>query len=91
MPVTICAATRPESPVELVKAYPTMVNSAEPRHTSIMVRNPARLLPALALATHNPTAARRHQNERDLRPRHRQQCVPVADEDSDEEGGWGIG
>ena len=41
MPVTICAATRPESPVVVVKANEVMVKTAEPRQTSVMVRRPA--------------------------------------------------
>src|SRR6267143_2480507 len=40
-PVTIWAATRPESPLELVKAYPTMVNAAEPSAIKAIVRIPA--------------------------------------------------
>ena len=43
MPVTICAATRPESPVVVTKAKETMVNTAEPRHTRLRVRRPAGL------------------------------------------------
>ncbi len=41
MPVTICAATRPESPVVVVKANDAMVNVADPRHTRESVRSPA--------------------------------------------------
>ena len=41
MPVTICAATRPESPVVVVKTNETIVKVAEPKQTSTSVRRPA--------------------------------------------------
>ncbi len=41
MPVTICAATRPESPVVVEKAKEAIVKTADPRQTKIIVRNPA--------------------------------------------------
>src|ERR1700736_6668837 len=55
IPVTICAATRPASPVLLVNAYPTIVNAQEPRATSAMVRKPAGFsLRSLSLPTQAP-------------------------------------
>ncbi len=41
IPVTICAATRPESPVVLVKANESIVKTAAPRQTRAIVRMPA--------------------------------------------------
>src|SRR6185437_2027582 len=43
MPVTICAAIRSEVPPPFAKAIETIVNSAEPRPISVIVRRPAGL------------------------------------------------
>jgi hypothetical protein len=43
IPVTICAATRPESPVVDVNANEIIVKTVDPRHTRIRVRRPAGL------------------------------------------------
>ena len=42
-PVTICAATRPESPCGVVKTKDTIVYTAAPRQTRMSVRSPAGL------------------------------------------------
>jgi hypothetical protein len=41
IPVTICAATRPESPVVVVNANEAIVKAADPRQTRMSVRKPA--------------------------------------------------
>src|SRR6267143_405068 len=65
-PVTIWAATRPESPLELVKAYPTMVNAAEPSAIKAIVRIPAGFsLRCRSIPTQAPHSSARMLSEMD--------------------------
>src|ERR1700730_10839578 len=65
-PVTIWAATRPESPLEVVKAYPTMVNAAEPSAIKAIVRIPAGFsLRCRSIPTQAPQSSARILSEMD--------------------------
>src|SRR5258708_12128150 len=65
-PVKIWAATRPESPLELVNAYPTIVNADEPSAIKAIVRMPAGFsLRCRSIPTQAPHSSARMLSETD--------------------------